>query len=169
MLASPGSWNWRIVMTVSRGSVTEQGAVGVECRLAAQVSVENAGLLADFPGAYQVDEACHRLALVDGIDDHSLEAAGEPDRIHSGLHGDAVVIAGPSFQDRDLLVAKGGAQPDEPGGLMSDLGDLRPGLIDPGRCVDAQHAARPVLAGEAGDHPGVGGPGDTADDDRVEE
>ena len=47
--------------------------------------------------------------------------------------------------------------------------DLSPRLFEFGRRIDADNATRPLLTGEAGDHPGMRGARHTADDDRVEE
>ena len=85
------------------------------------------------------------------------------------LHRDAVVVAGPALEHGDLVVAQVAPEPDQLGGVPGDPLHLRAGLLELGRGVDADHPARAVLAGEAGDHPGVGGAGDGADDDRVEE
>jgi predicted ATPase/DNA-binding CsgD family transcriptional regulator len=110
--------------------VAEQRAVGVQRGLAAEVGVQHRGILADLAGQNQVDQARHRLAFVDRVEDHPLEPAGEPDRVDGGLDGYAVMVTGPSRQDGDLLFVKLTAEPDERCGLAGDLGHLRPGLVD---------------------------------------
>ncbi len=97
------------------------------------------------PVRHQVDEAGHRLPLVDRVDDHALEAAGEPDGVERRLHGDAVEVAGPALEHGDLVVAQVAPEADELGGVPGDPGDLVAGLVELGRGVDA-------------DAPGAAGP-----------
>src|SRR5579863_5165319 len=78
-------------------ALAEQGAVGVQGRLPAQVRVQDGGVLADPAGANQVDEGGHGLALVDRVDDHPFQPSGQPDRVQRGLHRDAVVVPGPAL------------------------------------------------------------------------
>src|SRR5579862_549158 len=153
----------------------EQGAVRVERGLAAEVGVEHGGVLVDPAGADQVDEPGHRLALVHRVDDHAFQATAQPDRVQRRPDRDPVVVPGPSRQHGDLAIPQFPAEPDQPGGVPRDLLDLGPGLLDPRRRVDAENLPRAALtrnvlkAGEPGDHPGLGGSGDAAHDDRVEE
>jgi hypothetical protein len=133
------------------------------------VRVQHSGVLGDPAGPHQVDEPGHRLSLVHRVDDHAFQAPGRPDRVQRRLHRDAVVVPGPALEHGDLVVPQLPAQADELGGVPGDLLDLSPGLPDPGRRVDPDHPPRLFLAGEAGDHPGLGGAGDAAHDDGVEE
>ncbi len=58
---------------------------------------------------------------------------------------------------------------DQLGGVAGDLRDMFTCLFDLGRSVYSDHAAWAVLGREAHDHARLGRPGDSADDDRVEE
>lgn len=107
---------------------SEQGAVGVECRLPAQVCVQHGAVLADVALADEVDQPGHGLAFVHRVEDDALEAAGEPNGVQSGLYGDTVVVAGPAFEHGDLFVAQFPAESDELGGVAGDLRHLGPGL-----------------------------------------
>src|SRR4051794_823356 len=150
-------------------SVAEQGAVGVERRLPTEVGVEDVAALLDLARADEVDQAGHGLPLVHRVDDHALEATGEPDGLQRRLHGDAVELAGPALAHDDLVVAERPAEFDEFGRRPSDLGDLRLSCLELGGGVYADDLARMLLPGEAGDHAGLRRAGHAADDDRVEE
>src|SRR5690606_20109961 len=151
------------------GLGSEDAAVGVERRLAAEVGEEDVRVLGDVAVPYEVDEAGHGFALVDGVEDDPFEAAGEADGVDGRLHGDAVEVSRPPFQQGDLVVAQVAADADELGGGAGDLLHLGPRLGGLGGGVDAEDAAGAVLAGESGDHPGLGAAGDAAHHDGVEE
>jgi Glycosyl hydrolases family 16 len=61
--------------------LTEQGAVGAERWLAAQMGVEHGGVIADLAAANQIDEASHGLPLIDRVENDPLQAAQQPDGI----------------------------------------------------------------------------------------
>ena len=62
-------------------AVTRNAGVRVQGGLAAEVGVEDVGGAGDLAAADEVDQARHRLPLVDGVDDHALKLAAEPDRV----------------------------------------------------------------------------------------
>ena len=94
--------------------------------------------------------------------------AGQPDGVQCRGDRDAVGLAGPALEHGDLVVAQVAAEADQFGGVAGDLLHLGARLGDLRGRVDAEHAARPVLSGEPGDHAGVGAAGHGAHDDRVE-
>ena len=105
-------------------------AIGVDRGLAAEVREQHVRVGRDVAGRHQVDQARHRLALVDRVEDHALEARSEPHRLVGRLDGDAVVVTRPALEHRDLVVAQLASDPDELGGVPGDAGDLVAGLVD---------------------------------------
>ena len=75
----------------------------------------------------------------------------------------------PFVEEHDLVVGELATEPDRLRRAARDPRDLLPRLPDCRRAVDPDDVAWPLLAGEAGDHPGLGRAGHRADDDRVEE
>ena len=69
----------------------------------------------------------------------------------------------------DLVLAEVAPDADGLGREAGDPGDLGARLGRLGRGIDADHPPLPLPVGEAGDHAGLGGAGDRAHDDRVEE
>src|ERR671911_1017257 len=118
---------------------SEHAGVGVERRLPAEMRVQDGRVAADLTGADEVDEARHRLSLVDGIDDHCLETAGEADSLDRRLDGDAVAVACPALEHGYFVVTQVSAEVDERGGVAGDPGDLIACLVHGGRGVDAEH------------------------------
>ena len=142
-------------------------------RLAAEVGIEHGGVLADVAGRDQVDQPGHRLPLVDGVDDHALEPAGELDGVDRRLDRDAVPVTGPALEHGDLVVAQVASEADQVGCVARDPAHLGAGLVEGRGGVDADDpagAAAGLLEGrEAGDHARVRGAGHRAHDDGVEE
>lgn len=55
----------------------EERSISAKCWLTTKVSVKNIGFVADFAVRDEVDHASHRLAFVDGIRDHPLQASAQ--------------------------------------------------------------------------------------------
>lgn len=83
--------------------------------------------------------ACHRLALVDGVRDHTLQASGQAYRFERPLVGDTVGAGVVTVVENDLLLAKVPVKTDQPRGVACDAGDLLAGLCRFGRPVYAYH------------------------------
>lgn len=96
-------------------------------------------------------------------------SAGQRDGVDGRRHRNSVAFPGPPLKHGDLIGAQVAAQVDELGGVACDAFDLLSGCGWFGRRVDADHPPRPPLAGETGDHAGMGRAGDTTYDDGVEE
>jgi hypothetical protein len=50
-------------------------------------AVQDRGVLGDVAAPDEVDQAGHRLALVDRVEDHAFEPSGEPDGVDGGVDG----------------------------------------------------------------------------------
>src|SRR6266508_847300 len=158
----------------SASSSVEDARVGVERRLPAQVGVEDGGILRDLARADQVDQSSHGLPLVDGVDDHALERAAQPDGFDRRLDRDAVEVPSPTLEDGDLVVSQIPAELDELACAAGDPSNLVAGLLQRRGRVDAEDPPGATMGAllqgrEAGDHARVGGAGHRAHDDRVEE
>jgi len=147
----------------------EERGVRVQRRLAAQMGIEHGSVLRDLAASGQVDQPRHRLPLVDGVGDHSLQPGGEPDRVERPLVGDAVGAGVVALVEDELVAAELTADLDQRGSRLRDPRHLLERLARLRRGVDPDHAARPVLRGESGDHARLGRAGHRADDDGVKE
>src|SRR3954454_20200467 len=84
----------------------EQRRVGAQGGLPAEVRVEHRRVARDLAARDEVDHSGHRLPLVDGVGDHALEAAGEPDRLERLLVRDAVRTRVVALVEEDLVVVQ---------------------------------------------------------------
>src|SRR3546814_12040239 len=76
---------------------SEEAAVGVQRRLAAEMCVEHRGCRSDLPGLDQIDQPGHGLTFIDRVEDDPFEPAGQGDRIDRRLHRYAVESHRPSL------------------------------------------------------------------------
>ena len=138
--------------------------------MSAEVSVEDFGPGGDFPGTDHADQTGHRFSLIDGVGEHSFGSRGEVDGVDCLLVGDPVGRPFISVHNGDFVAPQIAADVDLLRGVGGDAGDLVDGLAECGRSVDADDlAVVSVLEREAGDHARMGGAGDSANYDVVEE
>src|SRR5574337_1023638 len=148
--------------------VAERVGVAVQGRRAAKMRVEHFRALREKALTRKIDEALHRLPLVDGIGDHAFEPRGEPYRVLGFFRRHAVSRIGVVLDKHDVVVRDLLTKFDELCGVARDIEDLRLRLLGRERAVDADHIALPPVLLKADDHAGLGGAGHGAHDDVIE-
>src|SRR4051794_23797916 len=96
-----------------RARLVHDAGVCAERRLAAEVGVEHVGVRRNLAAPDQVDQAGHRLPLVDRVGDHPLESSGQAHRVERAFVRDPVCAGVVAIVEHDLVIAKLASEPDQ--------------------------------------------------------
>src|SRR5258708_30374569 len=131
------------------------------------MSIEHLRSRREHTASDHLEQALHRLPLVDGIGQHAFKASAQSDRVKRLGRGHTVCGMGITLLEHDISIPNSAAEPNQIGCVFSDTLDLRASFGWFCRDVDTDDTVGAAIRGKAHYHSCLRAARRGTDDDEV--